>query len=76
LVETKGDEIMKAFRIAYAGLAWLFVAGVLVQVFLAGMVIVARQMGWDSHISLGHTLGAPLIFMVATAYRRQAAGPD
>jgi hypothetical protein len=74
LVETKGDEIMKAFRIAYAGLAWLFVAGVLVQVFLAGMVVVARQMGWDNHISLGHMLGAPLILMLITVYAGRFPG--
>jgi hypothetical protein len=65
---------MKISRMIYMVLAWLFVAGVLVQVFLAGMVIVARQMGWGSHIGLGHTLGLPLIFMVATAYLGKLPG--
>jgi Family of unknown function (DUF6220) len=52
------------FRIA----AWLFVAGVGVQVFLAGMVVVAAQWGWDRHIGLGHALGLPLLVMLVTAY--------
>lgn len=59
---------MKAARVAYATFAWLFVTGVLVQVFLAGMVVVARRMGWDSHMSLGHMLGLPIILMLITAY--------
>jgi len=48
--------------------SWLFVVGVLAQVFLAGMVVVARQMGWDGHIGLGHALGLPLLVMILSAY--------
>ena len=55
-------------RTIYRIAAWLFVAGVTVQVFLAGMVVVAGQWGWDRHISLGHTLGLPLLVMLVTAY--------
>jgi len=65
---------MKGFRVAYAVFAWVFVAGVLVQVFLAGMVVVARQMGWDNHIGLGHTLSLPLIVMLITAYLGRLPG--
>lgn len=51
---------------------WLFVIGVVAQVFLAGMVVVAAQMGWDSHKDLGHFLGAPLIVMLITMYTGKA----
>jgi hypothetical protein len=53
---------------------WLFVIGVVTQVFLAGMVVVARQIGWDLHASLGHILGLPLILMLITMYTGKAGG--
>lgn len=65
---------MKASRIAYAVFAWLFVVGVLVQVFLAGMVVVASQMGWDNHMGLGHALAVPLLLMLITAYPGKLPG--
>lgn len=58
----------KVARFTYLVAAWLFVVGVTAQVFLAGMTVVARQMGWDSHISLGHFLAAPLLLMLITQY--------
>lgn len=59
---------MKLSRMLYAGAAWLFVAGVSVQVFFAGMTVVARQWGWTNHISLGHALALPLLVMTVTAF--------
>jgi hypothetical protein len=60
--------VKNIFRIVYLVLAWLFVVGVLMQVFLAGMVVVAGQMDWDGHVGLGHTLGGPLLLMLLSAY--------
>jgi hypothetical protein len=60
--------VKNIFRIVYLVVSWLFVVGVLAQVFLAGMVVVARQAGWDGHISLGHTLGLPILLMILSAY--------
>ena len=65
---------MKASRFAYMIFAWLFVFGVLVQVFFAGMVVVARQTNWENHIGLGHTLALPLILMLITAYLGKLPG--
>ena len=65
---------MKASRFAYMIFAWLFVFGVLVQVFFAGMVVVARQTNWENHIALGHTLALPLILMLITAYLGKLPG--
>lgn len=59
---------MKASRIVYAVFSGLFVLGVLLQVFLAGMTVVAGRMGWDNHIGLGHTLALPLLVMLISMY--------
>ncbi len=58
----------KVSRFVYLFAAWLFVVGVIVQVFLAGMVVVAMQMGWVNHISLGHGLAFPLLVMLISMY--------
>jgi hypothetical protein len=60
--------VKKSFRIVYLVVSWLFVVGVLAEVFLAGMVVVARQMGWDWHVNLGHALSLPLLLMILSAY--------
>ena len=64
----------KVSRTLYLVAAWLFVAGVLVQVFLAGMVVVAGQMGWNNHKDLGHTMALPLLVMLATMYLGRLPG--
>ncbi len=64
----------KISRYAYLFAAWLFLLGVSVQVFLAGMVVVALQMGWNNHISLGHFLAAPLLLMLISQYPGRLPG--
>ncbi len=66
--------MVKIARYVYLGAAWLFVAGVLAQVFLAGMVVVAGQIGWDPHKGLGHTLSGPLLFMLVSMYLGRLPG--
>lgn len=58
----------KAFRSVYLAASSIFLAGVAAQVFLAGMVVVAFQMGWSNHRDLGHSLAIPLLVMLITAY--------
>ena len=65
----------KIARTTYLIAACLFVAGVLTQVFLAGMVVVARQIGWSNHVSLGHILAAPLLVMLISQYLGRLPGP-
>jgi hypothetical protein len=60
--------MVKAARFVYLAAVWLFLVGVVVQVFLAGMVVVAVRLGWDPHIGLGHSLGAPLLVMLISMY--------
>ncbi len=66
--------MQKIGRYVYLAAAWLFVAGVVVQVFLAGMVVVAASMGWSAHAGLGHTLAAPLLLMLVTGYAGRMPG--
>jgi hypothetical protein len=60
--------MVKASRYIYLVAVWLFVVGVLVQVFLAGMVVVALRMGWEHHGELGHWLAGPLVLMLVAQY--------
>src|SRR5512147_1375892 len=60
--------MIKISRYVYLAAAWLFVIGVIAQVFLAGMVVVAVSMGWDNHIGLGHSLAGPLLIMLIAVY--------
>lgn len=53
-------------------LTWLFIAGVVLQVTLAGLTVVALQIGWSLHRDLGHTVGLPLILMLITIYVAKA----
>jgi hypothetical protein len=52
----------------------LFLVGVVTQVFLAGMAVVARQMSWNNHIGLGHLLSAPLLLMLISQYPARLPG--
>jgi hypothetical protein len=54
-------------------LTWLFIAGVFVQVLLAGLTVVAAEINWEIHIGLGHLLGLPLILMLITMYVGKAS---
>jgi hypothetical protein len=60
--------MVKISRYVYFVFSWLFVVGVVLQVFLAGMTVVALRMGWDYHITLGHTLSGPLLVMLISMY--------
>jgi len=55
---------MRAGRLAFAAAAWLFLGGVIAQVFLAGVGLF-KVGGWDAHVNLGWLLGsAPLILLL------------
>ena len=60
--------MIRISRYIYLVISWLFVVGIVAQVFLVGMIVVAVKMGWDPHIGLGHTLAAPLLLMLITMY--------
>jgi len=59
---------MRVSRVIYAVTACVFVAGVVTQVFIAGLVVVAKRIDWSLHIDLGHGLGLPLAIMLIFMY--------
>jgi hypothetical protein len=65
---------MKASRIIYSVSAWLFVAGIVIQVFFAGMAVVAVRWRWTNHVNFGHLLAAPLLVMLVTMYLGKMPG--
>lgn len=65
----------KTSRYVYLFAVLLFLVGVLTQVFLAGMVVVSRQIGWSNHIGFGHILAAPLLVMLISQYPGHLPGP-
>lgn len=54
-------------RLIYPWLAWLFVACVVIQFFLAGLGVFAGVTNFELHRTWGYTFGYLLIFMVAAA---------
>jgi len=53
---------------AYLACAWLFVAGILTQVFLIGMTFLGGQPSLPTHVGLGHGLGLLALLLVVLAY--------
>jgi uncharacterized membrane protein len=54
----------RSARLAHAALAWLFVAGICVQVFLAGLSIFSDSATWATHRSFGYTVMGLLVLLV------------
>ena len=63
------DSARTLFRI----LAWATMLAIVAQVFLAGMVVVARQMDWGGHEALGHSMGFLMIAMIFVVYLGKAS---
>jgi hypothetical protein len=60
--------MIKISRTIYLIAASILLIGVALQVFLAGMVVVALEMGWSNHRDLGHGLALPLLVMLVSVY--------
>lgn len=61
----------RAARWAYVILAWAFVAGIVVQVFFAGLGLFAGARNFELHVNLGWLLHlAPLLILLAAALSR------
>jgi len=54
-------------RLAYRWLAWLFVACVVVQFFLAGLGVFAGAANFELHRTWGYTFGYLLLFLIPAA---------
>lgn len=63
--------MVQGFRWAYAALAWLFVAGVIYQVLLAGLFLFDPTSSSKAHIDVGYSLSlAPVLILAAGAIGR------
>jgi hypothetical protein len=61
---------------AYAGLLWLFVALLAVQIFFAGMFLFgASADGLDLHVALGWTLHLPVLLILVAALLARVGQP-
>lgn len=61
----------RAARYAYTFLACAFVAGLVYQVFIAGLGLFAGPSNWESHVNLGWILHLmPILITVAAALSR------
>ena len=58
-------------RLAYAALAWLFVVGILVQVFFIGLTLFVDEKNVELHRNLGWILHLwPVLILIAAAVGR------
>ncbi|MBI5670414.1 MAG: hypothetical protein HZC41_20665 [Chloroflexi bacterium] len=62
-------------RYAYAAVAWLFVAGILMQVFLIGLTFLGGRPSLQTHAGLGHGLAIAPLLMVVLAYTGRLPSP-
>src|SRR5215510_5422322 len=67
-MEDNMESRLRLSRYAYAVVAWLFVAGILTQVFLVGLSLLGRRPSWLAHVGLGHALGILALLLVILAY--------
>ncbi|HEX2980975.1 MAG TPA: DUF6220 domain-containing protein [Anaerolineaceae bacterium] len=65
---------MKVSRYIYLTATWLFLGGVVAQVFLAGMAAVANRLSWSYHAGFGHMIAAPLLVMLISQYPARLPG--
>ncbi|MEO8510497.1 MAG: DUF6220 domain-containing protein [Chloroflexota bacterium] len=61
----------QAARYAFVGLAWLFLVGIVVQVFFIGLALFAGSENLESHVTLGWILHMiPIVILIAAALAR------
>lgn len=61
----------RAARYVYVGLAWAFLAGLVVQVFFIGLGLFAGNEGTELHVAFGWILHlVPLLILAAAALSR------
>lgn len=62
------ESRVRLSRYAYAGVVWLFVIGILTQVFLVGLTLLGGRPSMNTHRGLGHLWGILVLLMVILAY--------
>ncbi|MBZ0318806.1 MAG: DUF6220 domain-containing protein [Anaerolineae bacterium] len=62
-------------RYLYTAAAWIFVVGILTQVFMIGLSLLGGRPSWQIHIGLGHWLGIAPLLMVVLVYAGRLPRP-
>ena len=68
---TKGSSIspvVRWFRILFLIGIWLFIACLLIQVFLAGMAVFISPSWWAMHIMFAHIIGFLALILLAVVF--------
>jgi hypothetical protein len=68
-------RLSTTLRWAYLVLAWLYVAAIVVQVFLIGLNLFAGEPTRETHIGFGHMIGLLPILMLVIAFAGRMPGP-
>jgi len=55
----------RIFAYVLLGFAWLFLAAVVAQVYLAGLMLFGRDGGKELHVGVGYMLGTAVVLFVA-----------
>lgn len=63
----KASALMRWSRLAVVALAWLFAAGVAIQVFLAGLSLFSSASYWEDHTEFGTRLGVVPVTLIVIA---------
>lgn len=66
---------VKLSRSAYAVTTWLFVAGILTQVYLIGLTFLGGRAALQTHVGLGHGLAVAPLLMLVLAYTGRLSRP-
>ncbi len=69
------ESRLRLSRYAYATAAWLFVVGILTQVFLIGLTFLGGRPNLQNHAGLGHGLAIAPLLMVVFAYTGRLPRP-
>ena len=60
--------VKKIGRYGYLGVAGLFIAGLMTQVYFVGLSLLGRRPSWEDHVGLGHGLGILALLLVILVY--------
>jgi len=64
--------VVRWFRYAYLGSLFLFLAGLVFQVYLVGQSLFVDSRAWDAHVAVGWMVahGLPLLILISAALSR------
>ena len=68
--------LMRWSRFGAMAFAWLFAAGVAIQIFLAGLALFDTAERWSDHESFGYMIGILLLPLIVLVLLGRPVGPS